>query len=169
MGEMTLFTHLFAVVGTVAAITDYRSGKIYNWLTYPAMLLALIYSSFHGVDAFTSSLLGMVLSFILFFPLFFWGIMGAGDAKLMMVFAGFLGHHHLSNLILYSFLVGGIGSFVILIARGRFVPFMKEFVKFFKTLITPGLALQWPKLDKLSKAPFGIAITTAFLPEVYFL
>lgn len=91
---------LLAVVLAVAAYTDLRTGKVYNWLTYPAMLLGLGLAGFggwmlasdpayHGPAeggfraAMTASSVGLFAGLIPFGIIFLAGALGGGDAKLM--------------------------------------------------------------------------------------
>jgi prepilin peptidase CpaA len=78
---------LLTVVLTTAAITDALRGKIYNWLTLPAVLLGLVFWTLapllgadHGISA---SLLGLAAGIIPFGFLAMRGWLGGGDAKLM--------------------------------------------------------------------------------------
>lgn len=78
---------LLTVVLITAAITDWRRGKIYNWLTLPAILLGLIFwltASLFGADrGLTASLFGFFAAIIPFGFLALRGWLGGGDAKLM--------------------------------------------------------------------------------------
>jgi prepilin peptidase CpaA len=78
---------LLAVVLLIAAVTDYRQGKIYNWLTLPAILVGLVFwlvAGLFGSDkGITSSLFALACGLIPFGFLAVRGWLGGGDAKLM--------------------------------------------------------------------------------------
>ncbi len=151
-------------VALVAAVTDYRSGLIRNALTFPAMAAALVFSAvIGGVTGLAWGVAGLLLAFVLFFPFNAAGILGAGDTKLLMVFGAALGPGAMVDVAALSLLVASVGAVVIIAARGRARAFAGEVGRFLRTLITPGLAVVWPKLDRKSQAPFGVAVLTGFV------
>jgi len=80
------------LVSAIAAYTDWRSGYIYDWLTYPFILLGLIFSIIEG-----TYLIGLIIFTIVFvvgFLLYYTGKIGGGDIKL---FAGFAFYFPLYN------------------------------------------------------------------------
>ncbi len=70
-----------------AAVTDWRYGKIYNWLTLPAVLLGFVFwltAGLLGADrGIGASLFGFAAGLIPFGFLALRGWLGGGDAKLM--------------------------------------------------------------------------------------
>ncbi|MEW6058282.1 MAG: prepilin peptidase [Bdellovibrionota bacterium] len=155
---------IYGAVACVAAVTDFRSGKIYNWLTLPALVSGLLISSaIGGVEGLGESLKGLGIASAIFIPLFAARVLGAGDAKLMMAFGTVLGVEGILELISLTFLIAGLGAFALLIVHRRVKPFFKELYKFFRSLIVPGLDAQLPRLSRSIKAPFGIPIFLAFL------
>lgn len=78
---------LLAVVLLTAAVTDFRHGKIYNWLTLPAILIGLVYWLIAGLlghdKGIGASLFGLACGLIPFGCLALRGWLGGGDAKLM--------------------------------------------------------------------------------------
>ena len=78
---------LLTIVLLIAAVTDFRCGKIYNWLTLPAMLVGLIYWLVAGLlghdKGITTALFGLACGLIPFGFLALRGWLGGGDAKLM--------------------------------------------------------------------------------------
>ena len=79
--------YLLAVVLLIAAVTDFRRGKIYNWLTLPAILVGLVYWLIVGLlghdKGIVASLIGLACGLIPFGFLALRGWLGGGDAKLM--------------------------------------------------------------------------------------
>ncbi len=84
--NLTAYVLLTAVLIT-AAITDALRGKIYNWLTLPAILAGLIFWTLAGLlgadRGITASLFGLAAGIIPFGFLALRGWLGGGDAKLM--------------------------------------------------------------------------------------
>lgn len=112
----------------VATYTDLRWRKIYNWTTYPAILLALFFNGLaslasvvsqgdvpsslpdsFGFVGFSDSLLGflacstiMVICFV-----FFVGGVGGGDIKLVAMTGAFLGVYRGLEAMLWTFTLAG--------------------------------------------------------------
>jgi prepilin peptidase CpaA len=83
-----------------AAVIDGWKLKVPNWLTFPLVisgwLLGLLHS-FHllpestGIGGIGASLAGTALGFVLLFPVYAIGGMGAGDVKMQMGFGAWIG------------------------------------------------------------------------------
>ena len=78
---------LLTVILITAAVTDWRGGKIYNWLTLPAVLLGFVFwltAGLLGADrGISASLFAFAAGLIPFGFLALRGWLGGGDAKLM--------------------------------------------------------------------------------------
>lgn len=106
----------------VAAVIDGFELKVPNWLTYPMIVSGWIFSavaaSYGGVEwlegltwyqALGYSFLGTLVGFLLLWPPYAIGGMGAGDVKLLMGLGAWM---HTSTT-LYSFALGAvIGGFI---------------------------------------------------------
>lgn len=101
----------------VAAVCDYRTKKLPNWLTVPAFAAGLLYHVIHGavVDGFSGawseflfSMGGFATGFGILFVLWLIGGGGAGDVKMMGALGAWLG----TILTLYVFVISTI--FVVL-------------------------------------------------------
>jgi prepilin peptidase CpaA len=118
---MTTDTHMLittVAVSFLALITDLRSRRIPNALTFPAMALGLVY---HLVTGGPTMLLqsaeGMMLGLGLFMIPYLMGGMGAGDAKLMGALGALVGPWAIANICLFTALAGGIYALGIIIVR----------------------------------------------------
>lgn len=84
-----------ALVGgfiTAAALTDYQSRKIPNWLTVPAAVLALLYHTFApGGFGPWMSLAGFAIGFCLLLLPWILGGGGMGDVKMLAALGAWLG------------------------------------------------------------------------------
>ncbi|MBY0370288.1 A24 family peptidase [bacterium] len=81
--EIALWTLLL-----VACATDLLWGKIFNWLTFPFLLLGLAFRfTAQGFPQGLDSLLAVGVAFAAFFPLFAVKAVAAGDVKLLMAIA----------------------------------------------------------------------------------
>src|SRR5947209_9841712 len=87
----------FAMI--VAAVIDGWKLKVPNWLTFPLVLSGWALGLCHNFDLLSSagsggigaSLAGTALGFILLFPIWAIGGMGAGDVKMQMGFGAWIG------------------------------------------------------------------------------
>ncbi len=149
---------LYGSITAVAAFTDYRTGKIYNWLTLPALLTGLVVAMLMGVPTMISALQGVAVACVIFLPMFFGGILGGGDVKLLMALGTVLGAQGTFFLSCMALVIAGLGAVALLVKHRRAGIFVSQVGMFFRSIFTPGLALQWPKLNRDIKAPFGIAI-----------
>ena len=112
----------FGLVGVlaVAFVTDWKYYKIYNWLTFPAMLVGLLLSVIMGGFAgLTSSLIGFAIGFAIFaIGFFFVEGMGGGDVKLVSAIGLWLGFPGVMPALLYSTALGGVASLIIALRYG---------------------------------------------------
>ena len=101
---------LFALL-VVASISDCRSYRIPNWLTFGGALFALlsgmVMARTPGVGA-VQALSGLALGFVLLLPGYALGLMGAGDVKLMAMVGAFLGAGATFQAVLLSFIASGV-------------------------------------------------------------
>jgi len=105
-----------------AALTDIYYGKIFNWLTFPAMLIGIIYQfTISGFPDGLWSLAGLVVGMACYLPFYIMGGTGAGDVKLMGGVGAFLGPKGVFYAFIWSTLVGGVYAVLLLIWHGMFV------------------------------------------------
>ena len=84
----------------VASVIDGWKLKVPNWLTFPLVLSGWALGLLHTCGLFTdwtgggdvtASLAGTALGFLLLFPVYSVGGMGAGDVKMQMGFGAWVG------------------------------------------------------------------------------
>lgn len=116
--RLVLDAPLLAVVA-VAAWTDVRDGKVYNRLTYPAILAGLLLNTFlrpPGIGP-QQATLGLLVGFVPLFLAYAAGGLGGGDVKLTAAVGSFLGPWATLYAILYSFLAGALFCLLLIVAR----------------------------------------------------
>lgn len=112
---------LLVVTVLVAGIWDIRFRRIPNVLVASAILLGLALNPFlFGWTGLRTSLLGLGLSFAVYFPLYLLRGMGAGDVKLMMAIGTIVGPGPWFLIFVCTGLLGGVLGIVLLVARRRF-------------------------------------------------
>ncbi len=113
---------LLAVVLGIAVVTDLAWRRVYNWLTFPAIVLCLAANAYlHSWAGLGFGVLGLVAGGLNFLPAFLWGGMGDGDIKLMAALGAGLGWVFALNAALYTALAGGVLALGVLIVRGELV------------------------------------------------
>ncbi len=102
-------SYAILILGSVLAIyMDYKCGKIFNWVTVPMIFIGL----FIGLvrHDMLNSIGGFIAAFILFFPFFVKGGMGAGDVKFAM------GVGALGGIKLFAYATGISAGIIIIYA-----------------------------------------------------
>jgi prepilin peptidase CpaA len=95
----------------IASVSDCRSYRIPNWLTFGGTTFALLYSlvvPFAPKLGFGWALGGYALGLCFMLPLYVLGAMGAGDVKLMAMVGAFLGLSDVIYAVLFVFALGGV-------------------------------------------------------------
>ena len=115
-------TALHIVLGTllaIACISDVRTRRIPNLLTFPAAGLALVFHlATGGWSAAGTSVGGWVLGGALFFPMFALRGMGAGDVKLLAAVGAWVGPGQVVLVALVTSIVGGAIGVVLALGHG---------------------------------------------------
>ena len=152
-----------------AAVYDFLTKRIPNWLTFPGMLIGIVANIILSgwMIGLKESLLGVSVGFVLFFPIYFFQIMGAGDVKLLMLIGAFVGYQLCFYVALASIFIGGAYALVNVIAVGRIVPYLRASYKFFRPIFIPGLVREPLNLDKQRKFSFGFSLALAMILVVY--
>lgn len=105
-------------VGLVACVSDLRTRRIPNWLTFGAAAAGFIaLTTAGGTAGMLRSLTGWACGVALFFPWFALRGMGAGDVKLLAAFGAWLGPGDTLQVALYAALAGGMLALAAAIAH----------------------------------------------------
>ena len=104
----------------IASAVDWRTLRIYNWLTAPLFLSGVIYHSYvTGMDGAMSSIFAGVGAFVAMLFLYVLGAMGAGDVKLAAGLGAWLGLPLTLMLLSVGLLVSAAISILLLLKQGR--------------------------------------------------
>ena len=146
----------------VAVIIDIRVKKIPNLITFPTMVLGLVYYGVtNGWDGLLFSLGGLALGMGVFFVLYTMGGMGAGDVKLMGAVGAIVGSKGILLTALFSAIVGGIYALIVLLFN---IEYLKDLIK--RSFITiksfvftkQFIPIPADKPDEKPKLCYGVAI-----------
>lgn len=120
---------ILASVLLVAGVTDLRSSKIPNWLTFSAMAGGLIsHSLLNGLTGLLFSAKGLGLGLALFILLYVMDGMGAGDVKLLGAVGSFVGAEGVLSAGIMAMLLGGLYAIAVIISHRGVRESMKQMV-----------------------------------------
>jgi prepilin peptidase CpaA len=123
-----------------ASFTDVARGRIFNWLTIPMALFALVFAfATQGFSGLAHALLGMGLGLLLYGWMFFFRMMGGGDVKLLMAFGAWGGIQFVEQVAIMGILLGGVMALAMIGFKAK----------------------QAEKTTKKQMMPFGVPITIA--------
>ncbi len=167
----------------LAAVIDGWKLKVPNWLTFPLVVSGWALGLMHMFGLFTSatgsgdvwaSLAGTALGFILLFPVYAVGGMGAGDVKMQMGFGAWVGAFYgfASGLWIVfcafclAVVIGGVIAAGMILVRGRF----RENLANARAIVTdlfkgPGAAAEKAaqRKPRMHLLPYGIPLCLGFL------
>ena len=111
---------LLALIVVAAAILDLRWKRVPNWLTLPGLLLGIAVNTilFRG-EGLRSSLEGLGLAFLIYFPLYVLRAMGGGDVKLMAAVGSIAGPGNWLRIFFFTLLFGAVAAIILMFARRR--------------------------------------------------
>ncbi|MGR4867566.1 prepilin peptidase [Variovorax sp. LARHSF232] len=164
---------LFALL-LIASVTDCRSYRIPNWLTFGGALFALlsgmVMARTPGAGA-VQALSGLALGFVLLLPCYALGAMGAGDVKLMAMVGAFLGAAATFQAVLLSFIASGVVALAFAIYHRKLLRMLGNLKNAAQGMVTAGMAgvVTAPAIDRrqsVGKLPFALCIGAGTLFQV---
>ncbi len=119
---------VFFIVLSVASWTDIRRGKIYDWLTLPAIFLGLaIHFIAGGIgEPLLYSLIGAVVGGGVFWVFYLFNAVGGGDVKLMAAIGALMGFRFTVSALVVISIVGAFMALLVLVFRRRLLQGLKE-------------------------------------------
>ena len=159
IGEVVL-----AGVLITAAIFDLRGGKVYNAVTYPAILAGVAFGAAAGAAAgnwkggIEDHILGFGFGFGVLLVAFLLGGMGGGDVKLMGAVGAFLGWPGVLHALFYSFLVGVVVGLIMMVWQGRTLAVLKRLAVAVRLLPIPGIKMDEAIPADSLRVPFAFAV-----------
>jgi len=155
----------------LAALLDWRSRRIPNWLTVPGLLSGvLIHALIGGWHGTLFALKGAGLALLILLPLVIMRALGAGDWKLMGAVGAFVGPVMFLFVLLGSIFASGIMAVVQVLRMGRVTETLRNMLTLVRGFFSfglkknPEISLDNPRLLKL---PFGVAVAAATLVCFY--
>jgi prepilin peptidase CpaA len=156
------------VVAVVSAITDLWKGKIYNAVTYPAVLVGVaLQLGLHGAPGLLLALAGFAVGFVPAFLLFALGGMGGGDVKLLGAVGAIAGPAAATETLILAFLFGGLFALGQLAWHGRLWATLARTVRVLAGWVVPGVGRAAPSTEPPLTVRFGVAICLGSLATLW--
>lgn len=116
-------------------IFDIRSYRIPNLLIVIGLILGVTYSfCFNSWNGLLDSIFGIGIPILLLLILHQLRMLGAGDIKLFAVIGGWIGHS-IVNVMIYSFVAGGILAAIQMLCHHNLVSRMKFFWNYIQSCL----------------------------------
>jgi prepilin peptidase CpaA len=122
-----LFFLLFALL---AAAFDLNTRRIPNWLSASCLLAGLVLN-----PSLSQALQAMLLATALYLTFWYLGLVGGGDAKLMIALAAHLTPIAWLTVFVFTALVGGVIALTLLLSRGLLRESLRRVIALLKTLL----------------------------------
>lgn len=95
------------LISMIAMFTDMKWGRIYNWLTFPAIFAGWAINFFlGGLPALGYSIAATLVGIFLYLPAAALGLMGMGDVKLLGAIGALCGTNFVLSVFLYTSALG---------------------------------------------------------------
>jgi prepilin peptidase CpaA len=118
--QLKVLTILLGALVIVAALFDFRTRRIPNWLCAAGLAggFACQIAMFHWAGA-REAALGTGLALLIYIPLFALHAVGAGDVKLMAAVGSIAGPKAWIAIFLVTAIAGGVIALVLIAVKGR--------------------------------------------------
>jgi len=153
MEQMFPIILLLGLLG-IAVASDLRRHRIPNFLVVLGLVLGLASQTYAGgVSGLGDGMLGLLIGFGVFLPLYALGGMAAGDVKLMAMVGSFLTPHFALWAAFFSLIAGGLCGLLLVLARGQVQQTLGRY-----WLMLRARAYLAPAADEVAGKPFPYSI-----------
>ncbi len=150
-----------------ASVSDYRSYRIPNWLTFSGAAFGLVYNTAVPLfphAGFLWAFEGLLLGFLIMLPFYALRAMGAGDVKLMAMVGAFLGVSDTFHAAIFSFIVGGVAALAFALshkALGRMASNIKNIAQDVMLSAIGGIRpdARIEASQSVGRLPYGVSIS----------
>jgi prepilin peptidase CpaA len=162
---------LLAIFLCLAFYTDIKRTKIPNILTVSGAFAGLGYHFIYkGTDGIFFSFLGLIVGFGVFFLLYLFGAVGAGDVKLFGAIGALTGIEFVLYSSMYSILYAGLIGIVIVLIKKEFVTRIVHLFKhlFYLLLLKDIKSISSIKKSESYRFPFMYAVLPGVITCYYY-
>jgi len=176
MGFVYLALGLALVVSAAAALTDWRTGHIPNWLTLGSMGLALILHAAYGaakdgfrgaLGALVSVLLGVFVCSLVPFFLYRKNGMGGGDVKLLAALGAMCGPMIGLQAQFYSFIAIVLYAFARLAYQGNLLRTLYQSLRILINPLLPAARKKPVSPEMMTSLRLGPAILAGVIATAF--
>lgn len=150
-----------------AAVIDWRTHRIPNWLTVSGTVYGLLFHATHSTSVAAGLLhcsAGLLLGLALLLPLWLVRILGAGDVKLMAMAGAFLGPWSVLHGLLYVLIAGGALALAFAAAQGALRDLLGNLRFILLCFVSPAAAghrlARVASAPSVGRMPYGLAISS---------
>jgi prepilin peptidase CpaA len=159
---------ILLAVAVTCAVTDLWKGKIYNAVTYPAMVLGVVLALVqHGAPGIFFALGGFAVGFFPAFVLFALGGMGGGDVKLLGAIGAIAGAVAATETLILAFVFGGIFALGKLAWHGKLFATLGRTMRAIVGYAVPGVGRAQAAPEGRLEVRFGVAICVALVATLW--
>jgi len=161
---------LLLSLAVACLVTDLWKGRIYNAVTYPAIVVGFAAQiALHGAAGFWTALAGFAVGFFPAFLLFALGGLGGGDVKLLAAVGAIAGAVPATETLLLSFFFGAFIGLAQLAWKGRLFSTLWRMLRVLAGFLVPGVPREKlvPEGEKLTLMRFGTAMCLAILATLW--
>lgn len=166
MQNVPIQTAVVLLLTLICAVTDWRHGKVYNSLTYPAAALGLALSAFLDSPPLSASVSGLAACMVFFGALWYAGGLGAGDVKLLAAVGALKGLPFAAHACFYIVCAAAVGGVFLLAWRGRLLLVSKWIAVTLVSVVVPGMSAP-PLQGGKTTVPFAPFIFIGTCVTVY--
>jgi prepilin peptidase CpaA len=163
---------LLILLVTACAVTDFRSWRIPDAFTYPAMIAGLAINAMEGPDRLLWAIAGLAAGLLVLYPGYRIGGVGAGDLKLMAAVGALQGLWFVLSAAVAGTIAGALMALVVIVSmrRGGVMDILKRSVSVARLLVSPGRNVRIPPAIRRASVPipFGVAIAIGTLTAWWF-
>lgn len=160
MNTITAKYFELSIVLILALISDIRTYKIKNSITFPFIIIGIVTNIYlNSLEGLFFSLKGIIVPILLLIIFFILRMLGAGDIKLFCAIGSIMGAEFILYTILYAFLTGGVMALLLIIIRKNGIKRFKYLFKYIKScFITLSILPYTDFSDKSDKGKFRFAV-----------
>lgn len=118
--KLLIYIIMFTML-TISIYTDWKKHKIYNWVTYPCIILGFVLNTLeYGYDGFISCWINLGIAFVFFILFYVFKMIGAGDIKLILAISVLMNvFYAFAGLIIGSLLAAFYGAYIWIKTKNR--------------------------------------------------
>ncbi|WP_096186966.1 A24 family peptidase [Evansella halocellulosilytica] len=164
--SLQLNDYLLFIFLAAACFTDIKHRKLPNWLTLTGMAVGLSYHLItSGIEGIFFSGLGLIVGGGIFFVLYLFKALGAGDVKLFAGIGALVGVELVLYFMMYSIVFAGIIAIIILLFTRTFLrKITTAFFSIIGSIMSKDLSeIENFKANKSTQFPFMYAVIPAVI------